>query len=141
MGNRGARLLHGVRLNLRLDAQVDVPRWLGIEGGVGEAVLEIPPSQGGVDIDQPVDRRLIEGRRELPGDIELPDGCIHGSRRLADDPDEVALAVDDHPDCARDAQGPAEMQFTRAPHFRPASYASVRVSLSSAALADDMPPP
>src|SRR6185312_8512484 len=42
---------------------------------------------------------------------------------------------------ARDAKGPAEMQFTRAPKRRPASYASTRVSLSSAALADDMPPP
>src|SRR5690242_1221304 len=42
---------------------------------------------------------------------------------------------------ARDASGPAEIVFTRAPHLRPASYASVRVSLSSAALADDMPPP
>src|SRR3954468_4467992 len=42
---------------------------------------------------------------------------------------------------ARDAYGPAEIVFTRTPQLRPASYASVRVSLSSAALADDMPPP
>ncbi len=42
---------------------------------------------------------------------------------------------------ARDAQGPAEMALTRTPHRRPASNASVRVSASSAALADDMPPP
>ena len=42
---------------------------------------------------------------------------------------------------ARDANGPALMVFTRTPHFRPASYDSVRVSDSSAAFADDMPPP
>jgi hypothetical protein len=42
---------------------------------------------------------------------------------------------------ARDASGPAEMVLTRAPHLRPASYARVRVSLSSAAFADDIPPP
>ena len=42
---------------------------------------------------------------------------------------------------ARDASGPAEMVLTRSPHRRPASKASTRVSLSSAALADDMPPP
>src|SRR5919112_673513 len=42
---------------------------------------------------------------------------------------------------ARDAHGPAEIAFTRTPHRRPASKASVRVSASSAALADDMPPP
>src|SRR5690348_15281082 len=42
---------------------------------------------------------------------------------------------------ARDAQGPAEIAFTRTPQRRPASYARVRVSDSSAALADDMPPP
>ena len=42
---------------------------------------------------------------------------------------------------ARDAYGPAEIVFTRSPHFRPASYASVRVSLSSAAFALDIPPP
>ena len=42
---------------------------------------------------------------------------------------------------ARDANGPAEMVFTRSPHLRPASNDSVRVSLSSCALADDMPPP
>ncbi len=42
---------------------------------------------------------------------------------------------------AREAQGPAEIALTRTPHRRPASNASVRVSASSAALADDMPPP
>ena len=42
---------------------------------------------------------------------------------------------------ARDANGPALIVFTRSPWRRPASYASVRVSLSSAALADDIPPP
>src|ERR1019366_7802939 len=42
---------------------------------------------------------------------------------------------------ARDAYGPALIVFTRNPCRRPASYASVRVSLSSAALADDIPPP
>jgi hypothetical protein len=44
-------------------------------------------------------------------------------------------------DAARDAKGPALMTFTRWPHLRPASKASTRVSLSSAALAVDMPPP
>jgi len=39
------------------------------------------------------------------------------------------------------ASGPAEMVFTRWPQRRPTSMASVRVSDSSAALADDMPPP
>src|SRR5205085_12100482 len=33
------------------------------------------------------------------------------------------------------------MVLTRTPYLRPASYARVRVSLSSAALADDIPPP
>ncbi len=42
---------------------------------------------------------------------------------------------------ARDANGPAEMALTRSPYLRPASNASTRVSLSSAAFADDMPPP
>ena len=42
---------------------------------------------------------------------------------------------------ARDAYGPADTVFTRIFHLRPASKASVRVSLSSAALADDIPPP
>src|SRR5687768_3451106 len=42
---------------------------------------------------------------------------------------------------ARDASGPAEIVLTRTPYLRPASYASVRVSLSSAAFADDIPPP
>src|ERR1051325_4123699 len=42
---------------------------------------------------------------------------------------------------ARDAYGPAEIALTRIPHRRPASNASVRVSLSSAAFADDIPPP
>jgi hypothetical protein len=42
---------------------------------------------------------------------------------------------------AREASGPAEMQLTRTPWAWPASYASVRVSLSSAALADAIPPP
>src|SRR6185437_6904250 len=42
---------------------------------------------------------------------------------------------------AREAHGPAEMQFRRTPYLRPASYARTRVSLSRAALADDMPPP
>ena len=42
---------------------------------------------------------------------------------------------------ALDASGPAEMVLTRMPCLRPASYASTRVSLSNAALADDMPPP
>src|SRR6476619_4964032 len=42
---------------------------------------------------------------------------------------------------ARDASGPAEIVLMRTPHLRPASYASVRVSLSSAAFADDLPPP
>ena len=42
---------------------------------------------------------------------------------------------------ARDASGPALMVFTRRPNLRPASNARVRVSLSSAALADDIPPP
>src|SRR5690242_3595108 len=42
---------------------------------------------------------------------------------------------------ARDASGPAEIVFTRRPYLRPASYARVLVSLSRAALADDIPPP
>src|SRR6266540_7267017 len=42
---------------------------------------------------------------------------------------------------ARDAHGPAEMVLTRRPYFRPASKARTRVSLSSAAFADDSPPP
>jgi hypothetical protein len=42
---------------------------------------------------------------------------------------------------ARDANGPALIVLTRTPKRRPASYASVRVSLSSAAFADDIPPP
>ena len=42
---------------------------------------------------------------------------------------------------AREAYGPAEIVFTRRPSLRPASYASTRVSLSSAAFADDIPPP
>ena len=42
---------------------------------------------------------------------------------------------------ARDASGPAEIALTRSPYFRPASKASTRVSLSSAAFADDIPPP
>src|SRR5437868_9875035 len=42
---------------------------------------------------------------------------------------------------AREASGPAEIVFTRTPYLRPASNARVRVSLSSAALADDIPPP
>jgi enoyl-[acyl-carrier protein] reductase I len=42
---------------------------------------------------------------------------------------------------ARDAYGPADTVFTRIPHFRPASNASRRVSLSSAAFALDIPPP
>ena len=42
---------------------------------------------------------------------------------------------------ARDAYGPADIVLTRLPQARPASKASVRVSLSSAALADDIPPP
>ena len=42
---------------------------------------------------------------------------------------------------AREASAPAEIVFTRWPHLRPASKASMRVSLSSAAFADDMPPP
>ena len=42
---------------------------------------------------------------------------------------------------AREAYGPAEMVLTRMPCLRPASYASTRVSLSSAALAACMPPP
>ena len=37
--------------------------------------------------------------------------------------------------------GPAEMVFTRTLYFRPASYASTRVSDSSAAFAELMPPP
>ena len=42
---------------------------------------------------------------------------------------------------ARLPSGPAEMVFTRTPHLRPASYASTRVSDSSAAFAELMPPP
>ena len=42
---------------------------------------------------------------------------------------------------AREPRGPAEMVLTRIPHLRPASYASTWVSDSSAALAEDMPPP
>jgi len=42
---------------------------------------------------------------------------------------------------AREPSGPAEMVLTRTPHLRPASYASTRVSLSSAAFALLMPPP
>src|SRR5881394_3946968 len=42
---------------------------------------------------------------------------------------------------AREASGPAEMVLTRIPYLRPASNARVRVSLSSAALAEDIPPP
>ena len=44
-------------------------------------------------------------------------------------------------DAAREAQGPAEIALTRTPQRRPASNARVRVSASSAALADDIPPP
>eukprot|EP00281_Chroomonas_sp_CCMP1168_P015899 CAMPEP_0206216138 /NCGR_PEP_ID=MMETSP0047_2-20121206/2563_1 /ASSEMBLY_ACC=CAM_ASM_000192 /TAXON_ID=195065 /ORGANISM="Chroomonas mesostigmatica_cf, Strain CCMP1168" /LENGTH=196 /DNA_ID=CAMNT_0053638469 /DNA_START=156 /DNA_END=742 /DNA_ORIENTATION=+ len=44
-------------------------------------------------------------------------------------------------DAARDLKGPAEIAFTRTPHFRPASHASIRVSDSSCAFALDMPPP
>ena len=42
---------------------------------------------------------------------------------------------------AREAYGPALIVLTRRPYLRPASKASVRVSLSSAAFAEDMPPP
>ena len=42
---------------------------------------------------------------------------------------------------ALDPNGPAEMVFTRMPHFLPASYARTWVSDSSAAFAEDMPPP
>jgi hypothetical protein len=42
---------------------------------------------------------------------------------------------------AREASGPAEIVLTRTPNRRPASKASTRVSLSSAAFADDIPPP
>ena|SRR5678815_3810067 len=42
---------------------------------------------------------------------------------------------------ARDAYGPAEIVLMRTPYLLPASYARVRVSLSRAALADDIPPP
>src|SRR5579872_1044050 len=42
---------------------------------------------------------------------------------------------------AREAKGPALMQLTRWPHLRPTSQARTRVSLSSAALALDIPPP
>jgi hypothetical protein len=42
---------------------------------------------------------------------------------------------------AREAYGPAEMVFTRTPYLRPASNASTRVSLSSAAFAELIPPP
>ncbi len=42
---------------------------------------------------------------------------------------------------ARDPSGPAEMELTRTENLRPASYASTRVSDSSADLADDIPPP
>jgi hypothetical protein len=42
---------------------------------------------------------------------------------------------------AREASGPALMQFTRWPQRRPASNARTRVSLSSAAFAELMPPP
>src|SRR3954451_9851627 len=44
-------------------------------------------------------------------------------------------------EAAREAQGPAEVTFTRCPQRRPAPEASTRVSLSSAASADDIPPP
>ena len=44
-------------------------------------------------------------------------------------------------EAARDLRGPAEMVLTRMPYLRPASHASVRVSDSSAAFAEDMPPP
>src|SRR5687768_17466364 len=42
---------------------------------------------------------------------------------------------------ARDAHGPAEIALMRTPYLRPASNARTLVSLSSAALADDIPPP
>jgi hypothetical protein len=42
---------------------------------------------------------------------------------------------------AREARGPAEIVLTRNPHLMPASKARVLVSLSSAAFADDIPPP
>ena len=42
---------------------------------------------------------------------------------------------------ARLLSGPAESVLTRMPYLRPASNASVRVSDSSCALAEDMPPP
>ena len=45
------------------------------------------------------------------------------------------------PNVVGDAQGPAEMLLMRVPYLWPASKASVRVSDSSAALAEDMPPP
>src|SRR6478735_12549342 len=42
---------------------------------------------------------------------------------------------------ARDASGPAEIVFTRHPNRLPASNANVRVSLSRAVFANDIPPP
>lgn len=42
---------------------------------------------------------------------------------------------------AREPSGPAEMVLTRTPNLRPASNASTRVSDSSAAFAELMPPP
>lgn len=42
---------------------------------------------------------------------------------------------------AREPRGPAEMVLTRTPYLRPASKASTRVSDSSAAFAELMPPP
>src|SRR6185503_9515819 len=53
----------------------------------------------------------------------------------------IIVSMNPMAEAARDAQGPAEIALMRTPHRRPASKASVRVSASSAALADDIPPP
>ena len=54
---------------------------------------------------------------------------------------EIILSMKPMALAARDPRGPAEMELTRMLYLRPASYASTRVSLSSAALALLMPPP
>src|SRR5688572_30685893 len=53
----------------------------------------------------------------------------------------IIVSMNPIADAAREAQGPAEIALIRTPQRRPASKARVRVSASSAALAEDIPPP
>ena len=87
-------------------------------------------------------------------DVEIPAPCAGTLARLLCEPGEtvsvgtpiaeIAVGAASAVEAAAQptaANGPAETVFTRTPHFRPASNASSRVSLSRAALALDMPPP